>query len=130
MENTLKFIALSLVFCFISRFRRDLERDGWVRIRSKAFHDIFFWGGYWQYRPCNIVLAVVGEISFVVGVCLIPFHLPEKLIQVLLAIYIVVVTLALIVSMIYECYIIHKRKKEADLVSSYIKSMRRNKKWK
>ena len=125
MVNTLKFIAFSLVFYIMSRFRRERFSDGWVTIKSKTFHTLFFWGGHWQYRPSNIVMAVVGGLGVVIGVCLLPFQLPKTVIAVLLTAYVLIVSLAIIGSMIYECYIIHKRRKEADMAGRYIKKMRK-----
>ena len=67
MKNTFIMIGMSLLWYICGRLRKENDREGWLKIRNKRFHDLFFFGGYWEYRPCDIVLAVVAEIGFLVG---------------------------------------------------------------
>lgn len=111
-----------------SRIRKENDSEGWVRINNDIFHAIFFWGGAWEYRPCDIVLAVVAEIGFVFGICLLPFHINNRVKEILVDVYIAVVVAALFASFIYESYIIYKRRKKSHLADRYIRNLRRSRK--
>ncbi len=130
MTDTLKFIFVTALMYFVSRLRKENDSEGWVRINNDIFHAIFFWGGAWEYRPCEIVLAVAAEIGFVFGICLLPFHISDRVKVILFVVYIAVVVAALYASFIYECYIICKRRKKSHLADRYIRNLRRSRKWK
>ena len=129
MTDTLKFIFVTALMYFVSRLRKENDSEGWVRINNDVFHAIFFWGGAWEYRPCEIVLAVVAEIGFVFGIFLLPFRISDRGKAILFVVYIAVVVAALFASFIYESYILYKRREKSHLADRYIRNLRRSRKW-
>ena len=79
MKYTFMLIGLSALWYLCARLRKENDREGWVRIRNKTFHDIFFYNGYWEYRPCDIVGAVVSLGCFLTGVVALFLPLSEKM---------------------------------------------------
>ena len=129
MTDTLKFIFVTALMYFFSRLRKENDSEGWVRINNDIFHAILFWGGAWEYRPCEIVLAVAAEIGFVFGIFLLPFRISDRGKAILFVVYIAVVVAALFASFIYESYILYKRREKSHLADRYIRNLRRSRKW-
>ena len=125
MSHTFKLLFFSGGFYILARLRKDME-SGRVRIKNKTFHDIFFFNGYWEYRPMNIGLAVFSEIWFVIGLISLVLPLSENVRFVMLVLFCVTWLIEGIISVIIECVIEHKRKKEADRLGRFLKNMKKN----
>lgn len=119
------FIVDSILLYILSRIRKENDSEGWVKIKNETFHKIFFWNGYWEYRPCDIVMAVIGEIGFVIGICMLPFELSDQFKKGCIIVGAIIVTISLFISFIYEGTIIHKKRKKADQLGRFIKNLNR-----
>ena len=128
MKYTFMLIGLSALWYLCARLRKENDREGWVRIRNKTFHDIFFYNGYWEYRPCDIVGAVVSLGCFFVGVVTLLLPLSEKVRTLMLVGFGAIICVTEIPALIYECWLIHKRKQKNDLAGRFLKASRNNKK--
>ena len=119
------FIVDSILLYILSRIRKENDSEGWVKIKNETFHKIFFWNGYWEYRPCDIVLAVIGEIGFVIGICMLPFELSNHFMKLFILVCVIFMVICLLISFIYEGSIIHKKRKKSDQFGRFIKNINR-----
>lgn len=119
------FIVDSILLYILSRIRKENDSEGWVKIKNETFHKIFFLNGYWEYRPCDIVLAVIGEIGFVIGICMLPFELSNHFMKLFILVCVIFMVICLLISFIYEGSIIHKKRKTADQLGRFIKNLNR-----
>ena len=119
------FIVDTILAYSISRIRKDNDSEGWVKIKNETFHKIFFWNGYWEYRPCDIVMAVIGEIGFVIGICMLPFELSDQFKKGFIIVGAIILIISLFISFIYEGTVIHKKRKKADQLGRFIKNLNR-----
>ena len=119
------FIVDTILAYSISRIRKDNDSEGWVKIKNDTFHKIFFWNGYWEYRPCDIVMAVIGEIGFVIGICMLPFELSDQFKKGFIIVGAIILIISLFISFIYEGTVIHKKRKKADQLGRFIKNLNR-----
>ncbi len=117
-------LVVSALAYLMARIRKDNDSEGWVKIENVLFHDIFFYKGYWEYRPCDIVMAVISEIGICAGIVLLFLPLPDRILSLVFMAFVAVMVVGLIISFIVEAVIIHKRRKKADLMITY----RRNEK--
>ena len=127
MKYTVTLIVLSVLWYICGRLRRETEWESWVRIKNETFHDVFFFGGFWEYRPCEIVLVVVSEIFLVIGVISMLLPLSDHSRFVMLVGAIIIMFLSLIPAFVYETVSIYRRRKKADMAGRFIKACRRNK---
>ena len=128
MKYTVELILISLLSYLCGRLRNEYDRKGWVKIRSPLFHMLVFPGGYWKYRPCDIVIAAVGEIGFLTGIITLFLPLTCTVREAVFCTYYGVLFVTLIPSFIIEAVVCHRRDKEADLVGNYLKSCKK-KRW-
>ena len=119
------FIVDTILAYSISRIRKDNDSEGWVKIKNETFHKIFFWNGYWEYRPCDIVMVVIGEIGFVIGICMLPFELSDQFKKGFIIVGAIILIISLFISFIYEGTVIHKKRKKADQLGRFIKNLNR-----
>lgn len=119
------FIVDTILAYSISRIRKDNDSEGWVKIKNETFHKIFFWNGYWEYRPCDIVMAVIGEIGFVIGICMLPFELSDQFKKGFIIVGAIILIISLFISFIYEGTVIHKKRKKADQLGRFIRNINR-----
>jgi hypothetical protein len=128
MKYSFMLIGLSALWYLCSRLRRENDREGWVKIRNKTFHEIFFYNGYWEYRPCDIVGAVVSLGCFLAGVVTLILPLSEKVRALMLVGFGTLICLTEIPAIIYECWLIRKRRQKNDLAGRFLIASRNIKK--